>query len=134
MLIENRFCRCYESEEVQTVIAFEVMRASDMESEVGNLYVPTLICAVICQFLMPGVHHVLLSEDDVNNAEEMLDEYNPDEIKNILTSAFNRLPSENREYHQKVFENKLPDIIHAIKRKTLRTLVAYLPKNAHETV
>ena len=128
MLIENKFCRCYESEEVKAVIAFEVMRANDMESEVGNLYVPTLICAVICQFLMPGVPHVLLSEDDVNNAEEQLDEYNPDEIKTVLTAAFNRLPSENKEYHQKVFEGKLPDIIHAVKRKTLRTLVAYLPK------
>jgi hypothetical protein len=80
---------------------------------------------------MPGVHHVLLSEDDVNTAEELLDEFNPDEIKTVLTAAFNRLPSENIEYHQKVFEGKLPDIIHAVKRKTLRTLVAYLPKVTH---
>ena len=128
MLIENRFCRCYDSEEVKAVIAFEVMRAEDMESDVGNLYIPILICAVICQFLMPNSPHVLLSEDDVNNAEEMLDEYNPDEIKSVLSAAFNRLPAENKEYHQRVFESKLPDIIHAIKRKTLRTLVAYLPK------
>ena len=131
MLIENKFCRCYDSEEVKAVIAFEVMRAEDMESDVGNLYVPILICAVICQFLMPNVPHVLLSEDDVNDAEEMLDELSPDEIKNALTSAFSRLPSENIDYHKKVFENKLPDIIHAIKRKTLRTLVAYLPKTTH---
>ncbi len=128
LLIENKFCRCYDSEEVKAVIAFEVLRANDMESDVGNLYVPILICAVICQFLMPNVPHVLLSEDDVNNAEEMLDEYNPDEIKNVLNIAFSRLPSENIEYHQKVFESKLPDIIHAVKKKTLRTLVAYLPK------
>ena len=131
MLIENKFCRCYDSEEVKAVIAFEVMRAEDMESDVGNLYVPILICAVICQFLMPNVPHVLLSEDDVNDAEEMLDELSPDEIKNALTSAFSRLPSENSDYHKKVFENKLPDIIHAIKRKTLRTLIAYLPKTTH---
>lgn len=128
LLAENLFCRCYDSEEVKTVIAFEVMRAEDMESNVGNLYVPTLICAVICQFLMPGVPHVLLSEDDVNNAEAMLDEYSPDEIKTILTAAFSRLPSQNGEYHKRVFENTLPSIINAIKKNTLRTLVAYLPK------
>lgn len=132
MLIENKFCRTYDSEEVKAVIAFEVMRANDMESDVGNLYVPILLCAVICQFLMPNVSHVLLSEDDVNNAEELLDEFNPDEIKTVLTAAFNRLPTENGDYHKKVFENKLPDIIHAVKRKNLRTLVAYLPKTAHE--
>ncbi len=130
MLIENKFCRSYDSEEVKAVIAFEIMRANDMESDVGNLYVPILICAVICQFLMPNVSHVLLSEDDVNNAEELLDEFNPDEIKTVLTSAFSRLPDENGDYHKKVFESKLPDIIHAVKRKNLRTLVAYLPKNA----
>lgn len=130
MLIENKFCRSYDSEEVKAVIAFEIMRANDMESDVGNLYVPILICAVICQFLMPGVPHVLLSEDDVNNAEELLDEFNPDEIKTVLTAAFGRLSTENGDYHKKVFESKLPDIIHAVKRKTLRTLVAYLPKNA----
>lgn len=133
MLIENKFCRCYDSEEVKAVIAFEVLRANDMESDVGNLYVPILICAVVCQFLMPSVPHVLLSEDDVNNAEEMLDELSPDEIKTVLNAAFSRLPSENSDYHKKVFENKLPDIIHAIKRKTLRTLIAYLPKNTPET-
>ncbi len=133
MLIENKFCRSYDSEEVKAVIAFEVMRASDMESEVGNLYVPILLCAVFCQFLMPNVSHVLLSEDDVNNAEELLDEFNPDEIKTVLTAAFGRLPAENNEYHKKVFEGKLPDIIHAIKRKNLRTLLAYLPKTMPET-
>ncbi len=132
MLIENKFCRLYDSEEVKAVIAFEVLRAKDMESDVGNLYVPMLICAVICQFLMPNVSHVLLSEDDVNNAEQLLDEYNPDEIKTVLTAAFSRLPAENSEYHRKVFEGKLPDIIYAVKRKNLRTLVAYLPKNGSE--
>lgn len=129
LLAENIFCRSYDSEEVKTVIAFEVLRAQDMESTVGNLYIPTLICAVICQFLMPGVPHVLLSEDDVNTAEEMLDEYSPDEMKTVLTAAFSRLTDENREYHKKVFENELNSIIHAVKSNTLRTLVAYLPKN-----
>lgn len=128
LLAENLFCRCYESEEVKTVIAFEVLRAEDMESTVGNLYVPILRCALICQFLMPGIPHVLLSEDDVKNAEALLDEYTPDEIQKLLTAAFGRLPSQNREYHQKVFENELPQIIHAVKHNTLRTLLAYLPK------
>ncbi len=130
LLAENLFCRCYDSDEVKTVIAFEVLRAQDMESAVGNLYVPLLRCAVICQFLMPGVPHVLLSEDDVINAEGLLDEYSPDEMKTVLMAAFTRLPEENREYHKKVFENEVSGIIHAVKFKTLRTLLAYLPKNA----
>lgn len=128
LLAENLFCRCYDSEEVQTVIAFEVMRAEDMESNVGNLYVPILRCALICQFLMPDSTHVLLSEGDVNTAEALLDEYTPDELQKMLTKAFDRLPSLNKEYHKKVFENELPQIIHSIKHNTLRTLLAYLPK------
>ncbi len=128
LLAENLFCRSYDSEEVRALIAFEVMRNEDMESNIGNLYVPLVRCAVICQFLMPGVPHVLLSEDDVNNAEEMLNEYTPDELQNLLTSAFARLPDENKEYHKKVFENELPNIIHTIKRGGLRTILAYLPK------
>lgn len=130
LLTENLFCRFYDSEEMKTVIAFEVMRANDMESSVGNLYLPTLRCAVISQFLMPGNTHVLLSEDDVKNAEALLDEYTPDEIRKILTAAFSRLPEQNREYHQKVFENDLPQIINSVKNNTLRTLLAYLPKNS----
>ena len=130
LLTENLFCRFYDSEEMKTVIAFEVMRANDMESSVGNLYLPTLRCAVISQFLMPGNTHVLLSEDDVKNAEALLDEYTPDEIRKILTAAFSRLPEQNREYHQKVFENDLPQIISSVKNNTLRTLLAYLPKNS----
>lgn len=130
LLAENLFCRFYDSEEIKTVIAFEVMRANDMESAVGNLYLPTLRCAVISQFLMPGNTHVLLSEDDVKNAEALLDEYTPDEIRKILTAAFSRLPEQNREYHQKVFENDLPQIISSVKNNTLRTLLAYLPKNS----
>ena len=129
LLTENLFCRNYDSDEVRTVIAFEVMRAEDMESNVGNLYVPILRCALISQFLMPGNDHVLLSEDDVKNAEALLDEYTPDEIRTILTAAFGRLPSANREYHGKVFENELTQIINAVKHNTLRTLLAYLPKN-----
>ncbi|MBR2474560.1 MAG: hypothetical protein IKB51_05985 [Clostridia bacterium] len=128
LLTENLFCRCYESDEVKTVIAFEVLRAEDMESSVGNLYVPILRCALICQFLMPGIAHVLLSEDDVKNAEALLDEYTPDEMRKVLTAAFNRLPSQNREYHHKVFENELPQIINAVKHNNLRTMLAYLPK------
>ena len=130
LLAENLFCRFYDSEEIKTVIAFEVMRANDMESAVGNLYLPTLRCAVISQFLMPGNTHVLLSEDDVKNAEALLDEYTPDEIRKILTAAFSRLPEQNREYHQKVFENDLQQIISSVKNNTLRTLLAYLPKNS----
>ena len=128
LLTENLFCRNYDSEEVKTVIAYEVMRAADMESNVGNLYIPILRCAVICQFLIPGIHHVLLSEDDVITAEGLLDEYTPDEMKTVLTAAFSRLPSDNLEYHKKVFENELPSIINSVKRNNLRTLVAYLPK------
>jgi hypothetical protein len=128
MLAENVFCRNYDSAEVQTVIAFEVLRAEDMQSAVGNLYVPLLRCALICQYLMPGVHHVLLSEDDVKNAEVMLDEFTPDEIQKLLTAAFGRLPDQNKEYHKKVFESELPQIINAIKQNNLRTLLAYLPK------
>lgn len=129
MLTENIFCRNYDSEEVKTVIAYEVMRAEDMESNVGNLYIPILRCAVICQFLIPNVPHVLLSEDDVITAEGLLDEYTPDEMKTVLTAAFSRLPAENSEYHKKVFENELPSIIHSVKRNNLRTLLAYLPKS-----
>jgi len=128
LLTENLFCRNYDSEEVKTVIAYEVMRAADMESNVGNLYIPILRCAVICQFLIPNVPHVLLSEDDVITAEGLLDEYTPDEMKTVLTAAFSRLPSDNLEYHKKVFENELPSIIHSVKRNNLRTLLAYLPK------
>ncbi len=128
LLAENLFCRTYDSEEVRTLIAFEVMRNEDMESNIGNLYVPLMRCAIICQFLMPGVPHVLLSEDDVNSAEEMLNEYTPDELHSMLTSAFARLPEENKEYHKKVFENELPNMIHTIKRGGLRTILAYLPK------
>ena len=128
LLTENAFCRHYDSEEVRTVIAFEVLRAQDMESNVGNLYVPILRCALICQYLMPGIHHVLLSEDDVKNAEAMLDELTPDEIQKLMTAAFARLPERNSEYHKKVFENELPQIITAIKQNNLRTLLAYLPK------
>ncbi len=129
LLTENLFCRCYDSEEVRTVIKFEVMRAEDMESNVGNLYVPTLRCAIICQFLMPGIAHVLLSEDDVKTAEGLLDEYTPEEMQKVLRAAFTRLPAQNKEYHEKVFENELPQIINAVKRGNLRTLLAYLPKN-----
>ena len=128
LLAENLFCRSYDSDEVKTVIGFEVLRAQDMESVIGNLYVPLLRCAVICQFLMPGVPHVLLSEDDVINAEELLDEYSPDEMKTVLMAAFSRLPEENKEYHKKVFENEVNGIIHAVKFNNLRTLLAYLPK------
>ena len=128
LLTENLFCRNYDSDELRTLIAFEVMRANDMESTVGNLYLPTLRCAVISQFLMPGNNHVLLSEDDVKNAEALLDEYTPDEMRKILTAAFNRLPDANKEYHAKVFGNDLNQIINAVKHNTLRTLLAYLPK------
>lgn len=129
LLTENIFCRHYDSEEVKTVIAYEVMRAEDMESNVGNLYVPILRCAVICQFLIPNVPHVLLSEDDVVTAEELLDEYTPDEMKTVLSAAFARLPDSTQEYHKKVFENELNNIITAVKKNNLRTLLAYLPKN-----
>jgi hypothetical protein len=129
LLAENLFCRNYNSDEVRTVIAFEVMRAEDMESTVGNLYVPILRCAIVCQFLMPGIPHVLLSEDDVKNAEALLDEYTPEEMHKVLTAAFNRLPAENSDYHKKVFENELPKIISAVTQGNLRTLLAYLPKN-----
>ncbi len=128
LLAENLFCRAYDSEEVKTVIAFEVLRAQDMESNVGNLYVPLLRCAIVSQFLMPGIHHVLLSEDDVKNAEALLDEYTPEEMEKVLSAAFNRLPADNRDYHKKVFENQLPQIISAVKHSNLRTLLAYLPK------
>ncbi len=128
LLAENLFCRCYDSEEVRTVIAFEVLRAEDMESNVGNLYIPLLRCAIVCQFLMPGIPHVLLSEDDVKNAEALLDEYTPEEMQKVLTAAFARLPGENKEYHKKVFESELPQIIAAVKQSNLRTLLAYLPK------
>lgn len=128
LLTENLFCRCYDSEEVRTVIAFEVLRASDMESNVGNLYVPILRCAIVCQFLMPGIPHVLLSEDDVKNAEALLGEYTAEEMQKVLTAAFTRLPAENKEYHKKVFENELPQIISAVRQNNLRTLLAYLPK------
>ncbi len=127
LLAENMFCRNYDSIEIKQLIDFEVMRAEDMESNVGNLYLPLVRCAVICQFMMPGVHHVLLSEDDVNNAEEMLNEYSPDELQTILTAAFGRLPSENKEYHKKVFDNELPNLIHAVKHRCLKTILAYLP-------
>lgn len=128
LLAENVFCRNYDSEEVRTVIAFEIMRAEDMESNVGNLYVPILRCALVCQFLMPGIAHVLLSEDDVTTAEALLDEYTPEEMQKVLTGAFSRLPQENKEYHKKVFERELPQIINAVKQGGLRTLLAYLPK------
>ncbi len=128
LLAENLFCRCYDSEEVKTLIGFEMMRANEMESNIGNLYIPVLRCAIICQFLMPGNTHVLLSEDDVRNAEALLEDYTPEELQKILSSAFSRLPSENMEYHTKVFENELPHLIQSIKHNKLKTLLAYLPK------
>ncbi len=128
LLAENMFCRSYDSEEIGALIKYEVMRTEDMESNIGNLYVPLMRCAVIAQFLMPGTHHILLSEEDVTTAEDMLNEYTPDELHSLLSSAFSRLPSQNQEYHKKVFEGELSNIIHAIKRGSLRTIVAYLPK------
>ena len=130
LLTENKFCRNFDSEEVKTVIAFEIMRANDMESAVGNLYIPLLRCAVLFQFLMPNELHVLLSEYDVLAAQEQLSEYSPDEIKTVLTAAFNRLPCEDLDYHRHVFENDIQTIIHAVKRNELKTLLAYLPINA----
>ena len=129
LLCENTFCRSYASEEVISVVSFEVMRSNEMGRDIGNLYIPLLLCAVICQFLIPGVHHVLLSEEDVNNAALQLDEYTPDELRTVLTAAFSRLPAENSFYHQKVFESQLPGLIHAIKHGHLKTLIAYMPIN-----
>ena len=130
LLYENAFCGCYSSDEVIGVVSYEVMRSREMGRDIGNLYIPVLLCAVVCQFLMPGVHHVLLSEEDVNEAAEMLDEYTPDELRTVLTGAFNRLPADNTFYHKKVFEEHLPKLIHAIKHGQLKTMIAYLPINS----
>ena len=129
LLCENMFCRSYESDEVISVVSFEVMRSNEMGRDIGNLYIPLLLCAVICQFLIPGVPHVLLSEEDVNHAAMLLDEYSPDELRTVLMAAFSRLPKENSFYHQKVFESQLPGLIHAIKHGHLKTLIAYMPIN-----
>lgn len=130
LLYENAFCATYSSDEVIGVVSYEVMRSKELGREIGNLYVPILLCAVVCQFLMPGFHHVLLSESDVNEAAAMLDEYTPDELRTVLTAAFKRLPAENTFYHQKVFEDQLPILIHAIKHGNLKTLIAYMPNTS----
>ena len=127
LLYENAFCATYSSDEVIGVVSYEVMRSKELGREIGNLYIPILLCAVVCQFLMPGFHHVLLSEEDVNEAAAMLDEYTPDELRTVLTAAFKRLPAENTFYHQRVFEDQLPTLIHAIKNGNLKTLIAYMP-------
>jgi len=130
LLYENAFCATYSSDEVIGVVSYEVMRSKELGREIGNLYVPILLCAVVCQFLMPGFHHVLLSEEDVNEAAAMLDEYTPDELRTVLTAAFKRLPADNTFYHQRVFEDQLPILIHAIKHGNLKTLIAYMPNNS----
>ena len=127
LLCENAFCANYSSDEVIGVVSYEVMRSRELGREIGNLYIPILLCAVVCQFLMPGFHHVLLSEEDVNEAAAMLDEYSPDELRTVLNAAFKRLPAENMVYHHKVFEEQLPNLIHAIKHGNLKTLIAYMP-------
>lgn len=127
LLYENAFCATYSSDEVIGVVSYEVMRSKELGREIGNLYIPILLCAVVCQFLMPGFHHVLLSEEDVNEAAAMLDEYSPDELRTVLTAAFKRLPAENTAYHQRVFEDQLPNLIHAVKHGNLKTLIAYMP-------
>ena len=127
LLYENAFCANYSSDEVIGVVSYEVMRSKELGREIGNLYVPILLCAVVCQFLMPGFHHVLLSEEDVNEAAAMLDEYTPDELRTVLSAAFKRLPAENMAYHHKVFEDQLPLLIHAIKHGNLKTMIAYMP-------
>ena len=126
LLCENSFCATYSSDEVIGVVSYEVMRSKELGKEIGNLYIPILRCAVVCQFLMPGFHHVLLSEEDVNEAAALLDEYSPDELRTVLTAAFKRLPVDNLFYHQKVFEEQLPDLIHAVKHGNLKTLIAYM--------
>lgn len=130
LLCENTFCRSYASDEVINVVSFEVMRSSELNRDISNLYIPVLLCAVICQFLMPGVPHVLLSEEDVNNASTQLEEYSPDELKKVLSAAFSRLPDENSFYHQKVFEAQLPGLVHSIKHGNLKTMIAYMPINS----
>jgi len=132
LLCENAFCGSYSSDEVIGVVSYEVMRSKELGRDIGNLYIPILLCAVVCQFLMPGFHHVLLSEADVNEAAEMLDEYSPDELRTVLTSAFNRLPADNMFYHKKVFEDQLPGLIHAIKHGHLKTMIAYLPNDSRK--
>lgn len=127
LLYENTFCTNYSSDEVIGVVSYEIMRSKELGREIGNLYIPVLLCAVVCQFLMPGFHHVLLSEGDVNEAAAMLDEYAPDELRTVLNAAFKRLPVGNTFYHQKVFEEQLPTLIHAIKNGNLKTLIAYMP-------
>ena len=59
----------------------------------------------------------------------MLEEYTPDELRTVLTAAFKRLPAENSFYHQKVVEDQLPGLIHAIKHGQLKTLIAYMPND-----
>ncbi|MBR2460593.1 MAG: hypothetical protein IKB34_05135 [Clostridia bacterium] len=130
LLYENAFCSCYASDEVIGVVSYEVMRSRELGRDIGNLYVPVMLCAVVCQFLMPGYHHVLLSEEDVNEAAEQLSEYSPDELREVFTGAFNRLPADNMFYHQKVFAEQLPKLIHAVKHGQLKTMIAYLPNNS----
>lgn len=130
LLCENDFCRSYVSGEVVNVVSFEVMRSSELNRGISNLYVPVLLCAVICQFLMPGVDHVSLSEEDINSAALQLEEYSPDELRKVLGAAFLRLPSENSFYHRRVFEEQLPGLVHAIKHGNLKTMIAYMPINS----
>lgn len=129
LLCENNFCRIFATDEVVGVVTYEVMRSSELNRDISNLYIPVLLCAIICQFLMPKTDHVLLSEADIDNAAEQLDEYSPDELKTVLSAAFSRLPDENSFYHAKVFENRLPSLIHAIKHGHLKTMIAYMPNN-----
>ncbi len=130
LLCENDFCRSYVSGEVVNVVSFEVMRSSELNRDIANLYVPVLLCAVICQFLMPGADHVSLSEEDINSAALQLEEYSPDELRTVLSAAFSRLPSENSFYHRRVFEEQLPGLVHAIKHGNLKTMIAYMPINS----
>ena len=124
LFYENTFCREYNSEDIEWLIAnYCRNKNKDEETAVFNIYTAVYANALFCDYLKKEFGTPRLTDRDCKLALSLLSPLRDEEREEILFSCARRMTHGSLAYNTKTFLKILPSIITAIKRKNISTVV-----------
>ncbi len=118
---ENELCASYSSAEVKRLygVFCEKNRFPLTEPRV-NIYNLVLTNAILCAYLCKDDSPILLSEDECDVIEDLLDGLDKDEIQDKLRIAAASIEFGDGEYNRRAAENLIPSMSEAIINRSLK--------------
>jgi hypothetical protein len=121
---ENSFCREYDSEEVAKLYTTfcDIHKYPYSEPRI-NIYLMVLVNALFNDYLRKEPGSLMITKDECDVIQTLLDSISEEERRTLLNGIATKMIGGNTTYNVKAAAKIMPEILNAIKNKSLKNYI-----------